>query len=40
MKVSKIFGSILSILMFMAVAVSAQTDVISAQEFMDLMKKQ
>jgi thiosulfate/3-mercaptopyruvate sulfurtransferase len=38
MKVSKIFGSILSILMFMAVAVSAQTDVISAQEFMDLRK--
>ncbi len=38
MRVSKIFGSILSILIFIAAAVSAQTDIISAQELMDLKK--
>lgn len=38
MKVSKIFGSILSILLFAVAALNAQADIISAQAFMELTK--
>ena len=38
MKVSKIFISLLSIVLFLASAVSAQTDIITAKEFMALTK--